>query len=107
MTTRRTDRDVAADRDVTADRDTTVNKPYRRAEPQPASNRATWTGPVPEGTARGVPPSPAPEVSAGRMSTSDRISGGPIWSGFIISFAVWIFLEIVLVAAGLSQIQAG
>jgi hypothetical protein len=41
------------------------------------------------------------------MSSSDRISGGPIWSGFIISFAVWIFLEVVLVAAGLSQIQAG
>jgi hypothetical protein len=49
----------------------------------------------------------AAEVSTGRMSLTDRISGGPIWAGFIIGIAVWIFLEIVLVAAGLSHIRAG
>jgi hypothetical protein len=49
----------------------------------------------------------APEPSAGRMSFADRISGGPVWSGFIIGFAVWIFLEIVLVAAGYTGIRAG
>jgi hypothetical protein len=60
-------------------------------------------------TPTGTPmtPGPAAEVSTGRMSVADRISGGPILSGFIISIAVWIFLEIVLIAAGLNHIRAG
>jgi hypothetical protein len=56
---------------------------------------------------RDMPARPEPDMARGRMSLSDRISGGPVWSGFIIGFATWIFLELVLVATGLSGVRAG
>jgi hypothetical protein len=105
MTTRRTE-----------ERDVTYNEPYGRTEQQSAyaSRLATKPGPAEGGTAMTTPAATAmtqgpvaPEVSTGRMSVADRISGGPIWSGFIIGIAVWIFLEIVLIAAGLNHIRAG
>lgn len=97
MTTRRTEREV------------TYNEPYRRTEPTPpeAARHSRAEQPQPEATEAGRTASPAPEVATGRMSLSDRISGGPIWSGFIIGFAVWIFLQLALIAAGLSGIRAG
>ena len=95
MTTRSTEPDV------------TYNKPYRRTETRPPET--TWPTRVEPGAdaAPDMPTRPEPAVAPGRQSLSDRISGGPVWSGFIIGFATWIFLEIVLVAVGLSGIGAG
>lgn len=45
--------------------------------------------------------------SAGRMPLTDRVSGGPVWAGFLIGFATWIVLEVSLVAVGLTEIRAG
>lgn len=110
MTTRRTDQEAQteqAQQDAQTGRDVAYNEPYvRTAAKRPEAARPAWTPEAGAGP-QGMAASPAPEVRAGRMSSADRISGGPIWSGFIISFAVWIFLQVVLVAGGLSQIQAG
>lgn len=109
MTTRRTEQDVR------------YNEPYRRTEsappetaartrPEPAppeSAMRTWTEMGPPEAGRRMPAEPAPAETTGRMSYADRISGGPVWSGFIIGFATWIVLEVFLVAVGLTGIRAG
>lgn len=106
MTTRRTERDIA------------INEPYRRAETAPPDTARARPEPArPETMARGRT-EPAPSMgpaagqpaggdTAGRMSFADRVTGGPVWSGFLIGLATWIFLQVVLVALGLSAIRAG
>lgn len=110
MTTRRTEQE----------RDIAINEPYRRAETAPPETaaRARTEAARPE-MARGrmeqAPPEPARPAqaepggadTAGRMSFADRVTGGPVWSGFLIGLATWIFLQVALVALGLNAIRAG
>jgi hypothetical protein len=37
----------------------------------------------------------------------DRVTGSPVWSGFVVGLATWVLLEIALVAVDLTGINAG
>ncbi|MFY1693282.1 hypothetical protein [Plantactinospora sp. WMMB782] len=44
---------------------------------------------------------------AGRRPHGDRISGGPVWGGFVVALAVWITLEVFFVAVGATDVGGG
>lgn len=54
-----------------------------------------------------MPAGPAPADVTGRMSMADRVTGGPVWSGFLIGLATWIVLQVALVWGGLTGVRAG
>ncbi|MEW2382635.1 hypothetical protein AB0873_11200 [Micromonospora sp. NPDC047707] len=42
-----------------------------------------------------------------RRGAGDRITGGPVWGGFVVALATWITLEVLLVALTLTGVGAG
>lgn len=60
-----------------------------------------------EATAPLVGPEHTRTIGSDRSRSGDRVTGSPVWSGFVIGLATWILLEIVLVAVDLTGINAG
>ncbi|MDG4833485.1 hypothetical protein O7627_29870 [Solwaraspora sp. WMMD1047] len=58
---------------------------------------------------RTAPVPAAVEIDAPTMrrSAGDRITGGPVWGGFVVALASWITLEVLLVALTLTGVTAG
>lgn len=75
------------------------------------STAATDDGPDNTRQIRSVPSGPGSlterDPVTGRAGRGDRVTGSPVWSGFVVGLATWILLEVVLVAVDLTGISSG